>query len=64
MIGWTIGAKRPYLAARMFFKTLMISSFNFGLVFRIEKCVGMEAIPFAIAFFKCGLSSFLGVNHS
>jgi hypothetical protein len=64
MIGWTIGAKRLYPAARMFFKTLKISSFNFGLVSRIEKCVGMEVVPFVIASFKCGLSSPLDVNHS
>jgi hypothetical protein len=32
----------------MFFNTLMSSSFNSGLVSRIEKHVGMEAIPFVI----------------
>jgi hypothetical protein len=64
MIGWTIGVERPYPAARMFFKTLMISSFNSGLVSRIENCVGMEKVPLAIASSKCDLSSFLGVNHS
>ncbi len=37
---------------------------NYSLVSRIEKWVGMEAIPFAIASFKCGLSFPLGVNHS
>ncbi len=64
MIGWTIGAERPYPTARMLFKTLMLSSFNFGLVSKIEKCVGMGVVPLAIVFFKCGLSFFLSVNHS
>jgi hypothetical protein len=64
MISWINGAEKPYPAVHMFFKTLMISSFNYSLVSRIEKCVGMEAVLLAIASFKCGLNSFLGVNHS
>jgi hypothetical protein len=64
MIGWIIDVERPYPIARMFFKTLRISSFNSGLVSKIEKCVRMEAVRLAIVSFKCGLSSPLGVNHS
>jgi hypothetical protein len=64
MIGWTIGVEKLYPALRMFFKTIMISSFNSSLVSRIEKCVSMEEVPLTITSFKCGLNSFLGVNHS
>jgi len=38
MIGFTIGVERPCPIARMFFNKIVNSSFNFGLVSRIEKC--------------------------
>lgn len=64
MIDWIIGAKRPCLTSCMFFNTLMSSSFNFGFVSKIEKCVRKETIPLAITSFKCGLSSPLSVSYS
>jgi len=64
MIGWIIGAKGPCPTSCMFLNTSMNSSFNFGFVYKIEKCVGKETIPLAITSFKCGLNSPLGVNHS
>ncbi len=64
MISWTIGAKRPCPTTCMFFNTLISSSFKFGFVFKIEKCVRNEVVLLAITSFKCGLSFPLGVNHS
>jgi hypothetical protein len=39
MIGWTIGVESLCQIIHMFFNTLMSSSFNFGLVSKIEICV-------------------------
>ncbi len=48
MIGWIIGVEKACPTSHMFFNTLMSSSFNFGFVSKIEKCVRKEAIPLAI----------------
>lgn len=65
MISCTMGVASPCPVAHMFFNMLMNSFFNFSFVSIIEKCIFdvKEVVLFSMAFFRCGFTSFLGVNH-